>query len=278
MTQPERLSGLRDIADGLHMVICDVWGVLHDGEKPFAGAFGALREMRARGIPVILLTNSPRPAARVHEQTLAIWRQRAVWDHVVSSGELAIRHLNDHFSNRTFYHMGLPRDRDTVRRIRAREVRDIAGGDVIVCTGFEAGRINDLAAHRPLLERALARRAQFICVNPDRYVDVGHRRYMCAGLLAETYEDMGGAVHWMGKPFENAYAGCLAHLPPQARPGPGGVLCIGDSLKTDIAGASGQGMRSLFIEHGLHREETGKIDWLNRDEARPDYVIPSLKW
>ena len=92
------------------------------------------------------------------------------------------------------------------------------------------------------------------CANPDLVVMHGNRLALCAGALAQWYEEAGGRVRWHGKPFRSVYDTCLELLGIEDRTR---ILAVGDSLRTDIAGATGAGLDSVLIADGIHAEEFG---------------------
>jgi ribonucleotide monophosphatase NagD (HAD superfamily) len=98
-----------------------------------------------------------------------------------------------------------------------------------------------------------------VCANPDLVVIHNGRPALCAGALAQRYEELGGTVRWHGKPYRSVYDSCLERLQVRDR---ARLLAIGDSLRTDIAGAAGAGIDSLLIAGGIHAEEFG--DGLNQ--------------
>jgi ribonucleotide monophosphatase NagD (HAD superfamily) len=92
----------------------------------------------------------------------------------------------------------------------------------------------------------------------------GSTLHLCAGALAKWYEEAGGRVRWHGKPFRSVYDSCLRLLGIADR---SRILAVGDSLRTDIAGAAGAGIDSLLIAGGIHAEEFGKTG-----EPAPDLL------
>ena len=51
------------LAGGYDVVLCDVWGVVHNGVAATPEACDALTRFRAGGGTVVLITNAPRPGA-----------------------------------------------------------------------------------------------------------------------------------------------------------------------------------------------------------------------
>src|SRR3982751_4374802 len=76
------------------LILCDVWGVVHDGVHLYPGAAERLRQWRSEGRCVILITNAPRPADSVDRQLGRIGLAGDAWDAIVTSGEAGIDALN----------------------------------------------------------------------------------------------------------------------------------------------------------------------------------------
>lgn len=239
------------------VLFCDVWGVLHDGYRAFASADDALIRFRQAGGTVILVSNAPVPNHRVAAMLDARRLSRTAWDAIVSSGDIALRFLREQ-GYQHIYAIG-PRDRDAALfdavpgRFAALE-----NAEVILCSGLNDD-INETAeSYLPVLEAARARALPFVCANPDLVVDVGGRLYLCAGAIADLYEQLGGHVYWAGKPHYPAYGSAHA-LAEKLRDAPvpkERILAIGDAVRTDIKAAETFGVDALFIAGGIHREDT----------------------
>ncbi|HRD76289.1 MAG TPA: TIGR01459 family HAD-type hydrolase, partial [Hyphomicrobiaceae bacterium] len=264
MLNPPVIEGARDLLARYDAVFCDVWGVLHDGRDAFKSACSALIAFKAQGGAVVLVSNAPQPKERVGEILDERNVPREAWDAIVSSGDLALEHVAKSGFRRTARIGPLPRSLPFFARLSG-EAAPIETAEAIVCTGLVDDHNETAKAYRPMLAKALARRLPFICANPDLIVDVGGRLYLCAGAVAKLYEEMGGEVFWAGKPHLPAYHRArseaerlLARSIPKSS-----ILAIGDAMRTDIAGAAGFGIDSLFVANGIHRHEVtdnGHID------------------
>lgn len=274
--------------DGL---ILDLWGVVHDGVAPLPGAIDCMRRLIQAGKRVVLLSNAPRRADDVIRRITAIGVPRDCYHHVMSSGEEAWQYL--HRRDDPFYRalgrhclqIGSDRDLEIRDGLALEFVEDVADADFILNTG-PAGWEDVIEDYAPLLRRALARNLPMICANPDLVVMHGSKLALCAGALAQWYENEGGKVRWHGKPYRSVYDSCLALLGITDR---SRILTVGDSIRTDIAGAAGAGLDSLFVAGGIHAEEFGMGDGRQPDFARiaaalaagpydPVGVAPGLCW
>jgi HAD superfamily hydrolase (TIGR01459 family) len=247
------------------VLFCDVWGVVHDGVRAYAGATDALIRFRARGGVVVLLTNAPVPVPRVEAMLEARHVPPDAYDAIVSSGEIALAHLDER-TYRAVHFIG-PRARDAAffERASAEDV-PLEHAEAVVCTGLVDDVNETVDSYRGLLERAHALNLPFVCANPDLVVDVGGRLFLCAGALADAYAHLGGNVFWAGKPHANAYqtAKAAAERIRSSEVASDKILVIGDAIRTDLAGAHGAGLDALFIAGGIHAGEalaaSGAID------------------
>lgn len=250
----ERFSSISDRYDG---IICDVWGVLHNGVRVTKPANLALAAARRRGLAVCMLTNAPRSPADVAALVAQLGGTDDAWDAIVSSGG-ATRQIMAARGNEPFFHMGPPRDTSIYDGLPAPRV-SLADAAYILCTGLANDEVETAEDYRPQLEAALARDLELICANPDIVVERGDKLIPCAGAIAELYEQMGGRAHWVGKPhpivYEQAFeklAAVLGRRPEKSR-----VLAIGDALRTDVAGAAAFGIDCLLVLDGIHAAELG---------------------
>jgi HAD superfamily hydrolase (TIGR01459 family) len=245
-------------------VFCDVWGVLHDGRKAYREAGEALARFRAGGGAVILVSNAPVPASGVERVLEKTGVQRDAWDGIVSSGDIALRHIAEKGYRRM--HWVGPSERDYALYVRLPEPSTpLDEAEAIVCTGLRDDRNETVADYHELIEQGVARKLPFVCANPDLVVDVGGLRLVCAGSLAAEYERLGGEVFWAGKPHPAAY-GTARERAAELRGKAielSRILGVGDAVRTDLAAAQGLGVDGLFVAAGIHCDDVladGEID------------------
>ena len=251
------MSDLDQLSAPYSTILCDIWGVLHDGARLLPGAAERLGKWKRAGKTIILITNAPRPASTVRAGLDALGLSRQAYDAITSSGEAGIAALVD--PPRAVGFLGTAEDRAD---LAAHGVVIGDDHDEVACTGLDERR--DLPAdYRDQLARWAARGVLLHCLNPDREVIHCGQRLACAGALADLYEALGGRVAWYGKPHAPIYAHALrlAGNPLKER-----VLAIGDGLVTDMAGAARFGIDALFISHGLHGGAGFPSDFAARHE------------
>lgn len=261
---PPILDGAGPLLGGYDVIYCDVWGVVHDGMRAYRDADEVLRWFRGNGGTVVLVSNAPVPKGRVADMLDQRGLSRQCWDDIVSSGDIAVRHIQE-MGYSELHGIG-PKDRDrALFQLVRGGLASLDEADAIVCTGLNDDIAETAEDYRSLLREALARELPFVCANPDKVVDVAGRLYLCAGAIADIYEEMGGDVFWAGKPHASAYGTARSVAEdirgastPSAR-----VLAIGDALRTDMKAAQTAGVDALFIAGGIHREEVmagGRIE------------------
>lgn len=234
------------------LILCDLWGCVHNGVAPFPGAVETLRQWKGEGRTIIFLTNAPRPARAVVGQLEQLAIPADCYDGVVSSGDAALAYLAERDDPAPLAFIGPERD----RRVLVEEGLDL-GDDVnsgdIVCCGFSDDRPNDMAGVSPMLDAGVARGAEMVCLNPDLFVIRGGKKELCAGAIAAEYEARGGKVIYFGKPYGPIYDRALAVAEPilPAQPDLAEVVAIGDNAKTDLVGAARYGLAFAFISTGV---------------------------
>lgn len=263
----EIIPSLSALSGRYDAVFCDLWGCLHNGKTAFPAAVAALQGFRAQGGKVVLLTNAPRPAATVIAQLDRMEVPRDAWDLVVSSGDAAQIAMVNGAVGKKVFHIGAVKDEDFFTVLPegavAPERVGMMDAEGIVCTGLEDDLTETPEDYRAQLLLGKIRGLTMLCANPDIVVDMGDKRLYCAGAIADAYEDMGGSALYFGKPHPPVYDLARARLgldDPQ-------ILCIGDGIGTDVAGAIAEGLDSLFITGGLAADQFGP------DVANPDQAL-----
>lgn len=263
----EIIPSLSALSGRYDAVFCDLWGCLHNGKTAFPAAVAALQGFRAQGGKVVLLTNAPRPAATVIAQLDRMAVPRDTWDLVVSSGDAAQIAMVNGAVGKKVFHIGAVKDEDFFTVLPegavAPERVGMMEAEGIVCTGLEDDLTETPEDYRAQLLLGKTRGLTMLCANPDIVVDMGDKRLYCAGAIAGAYEEMGGTALYFGKPHPPVYDLARARLgldDPQ-------ILCIGDGIGTDVAGAIAEGLDSLFITGGLAADQFGP------DVANPDQAL-----
>ena len=250
--------------------LCDIWGVVHDGLRPYPTAVATLIRHRANSGMVVLISNSPRTSAGVVQQLDEIGVKREAYDAIVTSGDVT-RVLMEAEGGGKVYHLGPQRDLSIFEGLDIARV-PLAEAHAVLCTGLFDDSSETPDDYGELLDEMKARGLTMICANPDVLVRVGHRLLYCAGSLAEAYAKIGGHVSMAGKPHKPIYDVALR----KAREIRGGdfsrnqVLAIGDGPETDIRGAADHGFDAVLIAAGV----TDASEGLEAVEAQVKKAVP----
>lgn len=278
------LSSIRPVGQNRKAWLVDIWGVMHNGAVPFAGAVDACRRFRDEGGVVLLLSNSPRTREGLIMQLRQIGVPDDAYDEVVTSGD-ATRVLIADVGDRPIFHLGPERDRPTFAGL------DVAFSspdacDVVVCTGLFDDETETPADYAAMLADFKARGVRMICANPDLTVERAGRIVYCAGALAQSYAEMGGVADLAGKPHRPIYDMAFTRLKEVTGRllSRDDVLAIGDGVKTDIKGAVDAGVDAVYVASAVHLGPGGTIDdtalmhLFPEPEGRPVAAMAALAW
>jgi HAD superfamily hydrolase (TIGR01459 family) len=254
------------------LILCDIWGVVHDGVTLYPGAQGRLKRWRDEGRCVGLITNAPRTADAVEQQLGHIGLSRDAYDFVATGGEAGIEALEE--LGRPVGFVGTEGDR-AILESRGVQIADGETFTDLACTGMKEGRPNP-SDYLPDLERWAKRGVNLHCLNPDRLIIRGGAPEACAGAIADLYEGLGGHVSWYGKPHEAIYRHALHRA---GDPRKEVILAVGDGLQTDMLGAAHMGFDAVFVSGGIHAGEPFPDDFSAKDglnDWRPVAVVDGL--
>ena len=264
--------GLKSVADHYDLFFVDLWGVVHNGIELYKDSTNALEKLLEKNKDLVLLTNAPRPNNDVKNFLKKMGLEEKYYSKVYTSGEAALNYLTSNFKEKTFFHIGPPRDFDLFKSFKKNKVLNIKDADYLLCTGLFDDHDKDLNYYINLLNNYTSKK--MVCTNPDLIVDRGDQREYCAGTIARNFEKINGEVIYFGKPYPPAY-----NLSADTKNKK--VLCIGDNLNTDIKGANIQNYDSLFITSGVHRYQISEKklnDVVKEHKVKIEYFQSELKW
>ncbi|MFN7127706.1 MAG: TIGR01459 family HAD-type hydrolase [Brevundimonas sp.] len=289
MTLPHALPHLGAVAGDYDILLCDVWGVIHNGRESWAAPCEALLRFNREGGHVVLISNSPRPASDVIAQLDGLGVPREAWKAFVTSGDATRAELAKRAPGPALL-LGPERDAPLYAGLGLETATDAAEATFVSVTGLVDDEVETPEDYRERLTVAAARDLELICANPDRVVQRGDKLIYCGGSLADLYESLGGRVVMAGKPYAPIYD--LAIREAQALLGRpvdrSRVLCIGDGVVTDVMGANAQALDCLFIAQGIHGDqakgEDGALDpgraseLLKAETTYARYAALELAW
>ncbi len=254
------IKNFNSISKKYDVILCDLWGCLHDGKRKFPNALSAIKKSKDNGAKIILLTNSPRTNKFVKKQIDQLGILEDTYHDIITSGDASLSVVEKKILGNKIFHIGPKRDLNFFselkgqNRIQRVELNSATG---IVCTGL-FDEINETPNdYFDILNYSVKKELKFLCVNPDIKVNFGKKKLWCAGSIAQLYQKMGGDVIFCGKPHQKIYDLAIKKITKKYNLNEENILCIGDGLNTDIMGGINRGYDTLFICSGIHNNQIG---------------------
>lgn len=251
-------QGLASLADKYDALLCDIWGVVHNGLEAHPSAVEALIAFRKQGGHVVLISNASRPRDVIAKMLSDMGISAEIYDEIVTSGDVT-RDLLSHYEGQGIYHVGPETDLAMFDGLNV-PFASVEKASAVVVTGLNGNSLtpDDFADD---MAQWLKLDLPFICANPDKIVEVGEDIVYCPGALADVYEEMGGRVQMAGKPYAPIYEAALEKLASLTHktPDKSRVLAVGDSVRTDATGAAEANVDLLFITGSIHAGELEAI-------------------
>ena len=280
--EPQAIAGMRALADRFDAFLIDQFGVLRDGTGPYPGAIETLSSLKRAGKTIIILSNSGKRSAENDRRLAALGFERESWDWFLTSGEVAWRILQSESPTGISGTVGkcllISRDGDTSPLDGLDLERTDSGDDAdFILLAASEGDVYPLAYYETLLAPAARRGVPCLCTNPDKVMLTRQGTAFGAGRIAELYEELGGTVRWIGKPFADIYATARTFLGPIETDR---ICCIGDSIEHDIAGAAAAGLTSVLVTTGILETATDveRAQLFAEHGAEPDFILPTFIW
>jgi len=255
----QQLDHLKVIAGRFGGMLIDQFGVIHDGEKLYPGILDTLQNLKRAQIPVVVMTNSAKRADANCRRLVAMGLDRDLFVDAMSSGEIAYRYLGTATPRRAYV---IGRDGEDYGFDNIEPVAELRDAELLLILGSNAPKTS-LDQYRDLLAGLTI---PALCCNPDKLMLTRDGLQPAPGAIASLYEEMGGKVEWIGKPYPRIYRAALNLIgnPSQA-------LAIGDSAEHDVAGGRRAGINTLLVRTGL---SAGLDDF----DPKPDYLMDKLTW
>ncbi|WP_425088751.1 TIGR01459 family HAD-type hydrolase [Stappia sp.] len=283
--------------------LVDVWGVLTDGARAFVPAIEALKVLRARGVPVALVSNTSRRGGELARLLEGQGLASDLHDAVITGGGLAFGHLSAEVARRRAgggddlrcLIVGTQPGGDWARDAGLRCVASVDEADLLLGFGVlgqgdprpgAPPPAPDIAVRR-LLRTAARSGLPLILTNADTSVRIAGALHLGIGALAPLYQSLGGTVRIYGKPGADMFAAALDAV---GVADPGRVVMIGDTLATDIAGARDVGIVTVLVTGaGSHADELhvgaggtfcaeALARLARRARVMPHHVMEAMQW
>jgi HAD superfamily hydrolase (TIGR01459 family) len=255
------IENFSEISHRYRLLICDLWGCIHNGIHSFDESLLALKKFRGGGGSVVLVTNAPRPRLSVEKQILNLGINKNHYDLLLTSGELTSEFVATRYSKEiqvfhigNSYHLSLFANVENYNPLAKTILVPLKQAQLIICTEPFNPVKDTLEKYKDILMAGIDQDLPFICANPDLIVDVGPERQLCAGSIASVYQKMGGEVIYFGKPYKEIYDRVYDYAKKKDNVEKSNILCIGDGINTDIKGAATEQLDSLLVLGGLLKD------------------------
>ena len=275
----KEVNKFSEVSEEYDALICDVWGVIHNGRELFSGINECLKNYIANDGVIILLSNAPRPAIHVEKMLESFGLKRECYNDIITSGDLTKKSLNDNLFGKKCFHIGPDRDLNIFDDTKVKKV-EFDEADFIFVTGLFNDEIEDENDYIDLLSLAKERGMTLVCANPDLLVQRGDKLIPCAGLISRKYDEIGGKTVNIGKPYSPIFEEAISLIKIANQIEKSRILVIGDGLETDIKGANLMSLDSLLVLGGLFSNNSKDkiIESIENKGIYPSYFTNELKW
>ena len=275
----KEVNNFSEISNQYNALICDIWGVIHNGQELFPGINECLLNFKNLNNVVILLSNAPRPSSYVSSVLDKFGFKDECYDGIITSGDLTKKSLNEKIFGENCYHIGPERDLNIFEGTNVNRV-DFNNSDFIFVTGLFNDEIEDENDYLDLLNSAKEREMTLVCANPDLLVQRGDKLIPCAGLISKTYEEIGGKAVNIGKPFSPIFEEAIEMVKKNSRFDEQKILVVGDGLETDIKGANSIGLDSILVLGGLFSNNSKDriLESIENKGIYPNFFINEFSW
>ena len=274
-----RINNFSEVYEKYDSVICDIWGVIHNGQELFSSSVDCLYDLKNKGYPIVLVSNAPRPGEEIKLMLEKMGLEKNCYDKIITSGDLTQKILNDGSLGQNCYHIGPDRDLKIFDGVGVNRV-SFDESDFIFITGLFNDEEEDENSYLPLLKKSKKRKLKLLCANPDIWVQRGSDLIPCAGAISKKYESIGGEVINIGKPFQPIFDEAMKNINSLGNGKFSSTIVIGDGIDTDIKGANDYKLDSLLTLGGLFSgqkiDEVHKV--INKKKVFPTYLIEELTY
>ena len=206
------IKGIGDLANHYDAFLVDQWGVLHNGHAPYPGVVQCLKRLAWAGKQVIIISNSGKRSDGNEARMKKLGFPRSSYKHLVTSGEIAWQMLETGSGVIGEFHRApcllLTSDpSDTFAQgLTVPFVESIEQAGLILLAGIDDSRSSSF--YEDIIEEGVARKLPLVCTNPDLTRITANGLQPSAGAIAQTYQERGGKVHFIGKPYPEIYQYC----------------------------------------------------------------------
>ena len=262
-----------DIEKSYDVFLLDLYGVTHNGIKLFPGVLEVLKKLKLSNKIVVFISNAPRRSMEIKKVLKNFGVDESLYNQVISSGDVVYEYFLKRNHHQKCYYIGTEKDKKIFQGLKLIENDSLNNSNFILNTGaYENEKVSD---YEETLRKAKSISIKMICANPDLEVIRGKKREICAGSLAQRYEELGGKVKYFGKPYKEIYEKSLKLLKIKKN---NKILALGDSLRTDIAGANNFGIDSALVLSGINKNIKEIENFCKKTNIYPEFLLNNLKW
>lgn len=285
--QLDYVSGVSSLPEHYDTYLLDMWGVMHDGSKPYDGVLETIAQLKAKGKRLIILSNSSKRLSYAHKMLNKLGFNIDDFEQIITSGEVSWRMMSgdaslacdvwpvltdlNASSAKKVYLFGSGDNDEEYCDSAGWSLAPIEEADLILARGTFT--LNDgnaiiskkvdgedayFAAHDEVLRIAAERKIPMLVANPDRVrPDEGFPPM--PGAIGDAYERA-----LAGGDIENVIIGQTDLVRRIGKPhsevyelalsrkvgdasNVSSVIMVGDALETDIIGGKASAVQSLWV-------------------------------
>lgn len=280
------IVNLAKIADNYDTFILGYNGVLSEGNGLLPGAADAIKNLRAEGKKIIVVSNTSLRLAELLQTFREGGVPLDVFSCMMTAGEILHYKLKARQGDYAaigsdYFLIGSEANESVFAGLDYHRVPQLENAHFVYMGGVSSPQ-DTLEKYRPLLEHAAGLGLPFVCAGNDTSSYCGGKICVAPGAVAEQYAVMGGRILTLGKPDAGIFKYCLDGVEDAGK-----VLVIGDNIATDIKGAVLLGVDSALVSKGVHVNFLGEgyipdvaktRELSNNYDASPDYVISRFRW
>jgi HAD superfamily hydrolase (TIGR01458 family) len=246
-------------------VLIDIDGVLTVSWRPLPGAVAALRQLRAAGLPLALVTNTTsRPRASIAAALAGAGFPVTAAD-ILTAPAIAAAYLADRYPGARCLLLNsgpIGADLTGVTLVSS----GVPAPVDVVLVGGAGPEFSYQALNRAF--GCLRAGAALVAMHRGLYWRTSDGLQLDSGAFVSGLEQAAGTeAVVVGKPAAAFFATALAHL----RAGAAHTLMVGDDIETDVLAAQRQGLTGVLVKTGKYLPSTH-----HHASGTPDHVLGSF--
>jgi HAD superfamily hydrolase (TIGR01459 family) len=285
-------KNIQYIIDKYDDFIFDIWGVLHSGDfKFFTGILELFKEIKLKGKKSHILSNAPHIATVLISKFNSFGFSQELYSSFTTSGQFFFESISSSEKNKNYFIISTDRDILSVSKIKniANYTDKIEDATDIIITNLNDQNQDQQRdfIKKEILPIAKKNNCILHCLNPDRFVIYfDGSKSICPGIIASDYQEIGGIVKHYGKPKSEIYEFIFNKYNINRKKS----IMIGDTVETDIVGASNVLISSILVLTGNYAYSNlyqfNKDIWLEKSKqllskedqnSQPEFILDNLQ-